>query len=350
MKNHREDLHMNAYVKTLLLAGSLLLCSRAVMAQRNMDPESFYKAPSSVHGKTVLIPVGTILEGRIDSTIGSSISHEGEQFTITMAAPVLANGVDVIIPSGSQIMGEVVEAIPGKNLHAQKGMPKPLGKLRVQLSGLRTPDGQTYPMVASITGETIRQGRKEIPNTGTGGTAYMGSAASFEAVAPGAQFKAMNPGRPPQVMTREQMMKDPIWGMDKYGVQSRMMGKPVIHSLVQHGQDLVIEGGSPLTIKLDAPFRIGFNPAGSQGATMSRMDQEQDSLEPTMGKRFSHSRTSQAPAAPPDNSSDPMMDQSSTADGGGQFPPPSQAAAPAPPPADSQPPAGAPSQPADNSF
>ncbi len=66
---------------------------------------------TNLEGKTILLPIGTTLEGRMDSTISSGHSKEGDRFTIGMSTPVLANGSDVIIPAGSQIMGEVVEAI-----------------------------------------------------------------------------------------------------------------------------------------------------------------------------------------------------------------------------------------------
>src|SRR5438874_3230562 len=198
---------------SLILAVSAgTIWQQQASAQRKTNPDAFYKAPTSLHGKTVLVPVGSTFEGRIDKTIGSSVSHAGDQFHIVMAAPVLANGVDVIIPSGSQILGEVVEAISHDEQEHHKGQPKTKGKLRIQITGLRTPDGQTYPMVASITGETVMMGKRVMRNDSMGGgVGYMGSTAGFEAVGPGMKDAWRRNMRGPSVVSREQMKRDPIY-------------------------------------------------------------------------------------------------------------------------------------------
>lgn len=234
----------------------------AVYAQRGGNPEAYYRAPSTMHGKTVVLPAGTTFEGRMDGTVGSRLSHAGERFTITLSAPILANGVDVIIPAGSQVIGEVVEAIPASKLPHEKNMPKPTGKLRVQLNGLQTPDGVNFPLVASMAGETITMGRRTMNNPNLGsGVGYMGSAASFEAVAPGMSDRNRGRGgRGPQVVTKQQMMRDAIYGMGNTGNSMDRMAKPTIRSLVKREHDLYIDSGSPITIRLDAPFKIGVNP------------------------------------------------------------------------------------------
>lgn len=193
------------------MALMLSSCSTGLpaFAGQTTDPEALYRSSSTFHGKMVVLPIGTTFEGRMESTIGSSISNPGQKFEIMMASPVLGNGVEVLIPSGAKVLGEVVEAIPSSRLPRQKGYPKPTGKLRVQLAGLRMPDGVTYPMVASITGESfVRAGGrramgrgKENENLG-GGVAYVGSNASFEAVAPGMASKLKTrPGQAPKVVS-----------------------------------------------------------------------------------------------------------------------------------------------------
>lgn len=254
-----------------------------------------------MHGKTVVLPPGTTFEGRIDSSVGSRISHPGERFTITMATPVLANGVDVIIPTGAQVIGEVVEAIPASKLPHKKGMPKPTGKLRVQLSSLITPDGVTYPLVASMAGETMQMGRKTVANPSIGGSVgYMGTAAGFEAVAPGMSDRYRGqPGRAPHVMTKQQMLKDAIYGTGNVNPMERM-AKPLVRSLVKRDHDLFIDSGSPITIRLDAPFKIGINPI-DPGAAVGAPEYEPAPAFPgeeggsTAGRRFGSG--SQPPAA-----------------------------------------------------
>ncbi len=253
-------------------------------AQRKTDPEAYFRGTSSMAGKTAVLPVGTTFEGRIDETIGSSKSRQGEKFTITISAPILANGSDVLVPNGAQIVGEVVEAIPGRALPTQKGFPKPTGKLRTQLTSLRTPDGVTYPLVASMVGETVVMGRgRQMANTNIGGSvAYVGSQAGFDAVAPGMAERnrmMMSGGRGPQVLTKQQLMRDAIYGVDQRQMRGLQRGHDKIRSLVKRGQDLYIVAGSPLTIRLEAPFKInlsaspgqdsiidtGFEPIGDSG-------------------------------------------------------------------------------------
>ncbi len=246
-----------------------------------------YMGASSLHGKTVILPRGTTFEGRMDLTIGSR-SRQGQAFTISMAAPVLANGTDVLIPAGSQIIGEVVEAIASGDVPHPKGM-KPIGKLRVQLSGLRTPDGVTYPLVASLAGETFStggQGGGQANKNLGGGIGYVGSQASFEAVAPGMDTKRRggDGGQGPKVLTRSEIMRDPIYGIDQNDNNNGGGQAPKIRSLVKKGRDIYIASGSPVSIKLDAPFKIGISQAaGAAAALTPQVDLNTDG---TFGRRF----------------------------------------------------------------
>jgi hypothetical protein len=312
----------------VLAASSAVGLQHSSCAQRKTNPEGYYKAPSSIHGKTVLVPIGSTFEGRIDHTISSRSSHPGEQFYIVMASPVLANGVDIIIPTGSQVLGEVVEAIPHDHVQAPKGAPKPKGKLRVQITGLKTPDGQTYPLVGSITGEKYQQGKRMVNNTNLGGGyGYMGSAAGFEAVAPGMKDAYRRSMRGPQLVRRAEMMRDEMYGQG--GRLNQMMGTPVIRSLVERDRELYIDAGAPLAVRVDAPFKIGFNPSGANGASMNMLDDDQDF---TGERRFSRTKTPVAPPPAPvsNNPEDPLgLEQNSA--------PPAQGQQAVPQPAISQP-------------
>lgn len=242
------------------------LAPQADASRRGRDSEHFYRSPSSIHGKTVLIPIGTHIEGRINSTLSSSKSQQGEKFTIEITSPILANNTDVIIPSGSRIAGEVVEALPANKIPHQKGDPRPYGKLRTQITSLATPDGMNYPMVASIAGEYVAQGRgrltlnEEIGNPGMG---YVGSQASFNAVHPGVDGKGGGTyggyKTGPKVVKKKEYFKDPILGEDSRRQNQR--GMQVISSIKKKGHDIIILQGSPLRIRIDAPLKIGMSAA-----------------------------------------------------------------------------------------
>lgn len=268
-----RDSHIRRAFSLVMLPALLsLLVVNTACAQYKQDPDQYYKSPHTVHGKTVIIPRGTHLEGNIDATIGSSISKAGQRFNIIISNPILANGVDVIIPSGSHIICEVVEAISSSHLPKEKNQPKPTGKLRIRIASLKTPDGVTYPLVASIAGETLDKGygREEENEELGGGMAYVGSSASFEAVAPGKSGRHYR-GQGPKVVTKDELMRDPIYG--KSNSQRNARGKAHIRSLVKRGHELYIDNGSPLSIRLDAPFKIGFNPAGMGAQIESDTDE-----------------------------------------------------------------------------
>ncbi len=263
-------------------------------AQRGQSPGSLFRGAQTMHGKTLIIPIGVDFEGRIDHTIGSSCSKQGERFEVEVSSPVLANGTDVLIPAGSAVIGEVVECIPSSRLPHQKGFPKPTGKLRVQLSGLRTPDGVTYPMVASFTGETQSQGGgggrgrrgNERANTHLGrGVAYVGTQDGFEAVSPGAsqRFRA-RPGQAPKLVTPQEIMRDPIYGTGQAGASTQGMSH--IRSLVKRNANLWILAGSPLSIRIDAPFKMGIAPAAGGASALEAPMDDPDRIEKNGGRRF----------------------------------------------------------------
>lgn len=282
----------------LFALGTGMPCS--AQRERPEDLNGNYRAPDMMNGKTVLLPVGTTFEGRMQETIGSASSRQGQKFEIMMATAVLANGTDVIIPAGSTVVGEVVEAIPSHHLPHHKGYPKPLGKLRVSLTGLRTPDGVTYPLIASLAPEMTGQ-HKLNPNLG-GGVGYVGSQAAFTAVQPGMADRNRQNGyrQPPRVMTRSDLQRDPIYGGDNN--DKNYDPKAQIRSLMRHGNDLVILSGSPVSVRVDAPFKIGMSSApGAEASFEAATERAQTGG----GRRFAPMDA----APPPQNRQNPQAEQ-----------------------------------------
>lgn len=249
------------------LSISILACglgsSSSDARPRGGDPEKYFNAPQSLEGKTVVIPIGTVIEGRMNSTISSKDSNQGEKFTLEITTPCMANGTDVVIPAGAKIEGEVVEAIPASKIYKRKGTQqgKPTGKLRTQINTLRTPDGVSYQITASIAGEMISAGKGRLqqnPEISKHDIGYMGDVTSFAAVHPG--VNTSNAVNPLKVTDRRAYMKDPILGTEKPDALNRM-GRPVFRSLVRIKQDIYIKEGSPLNIRLDSPLKISIAPA-----------------------------------------------------------------------------------------
>lgn len=259
------------FKKIILAPAITFVCIQPLFAQPGVSP--YYKAPASYAGKTFLVPAGTTFEGRIESTIGSSVSKQGTPFIITISSPVLTNGADVLIPAGATVLGEVVQAVPANAVPVTKiphqKKEKPVGKLRVQINALKMPDGMTYPMVASLVGEEAvgnpynmynQFGKNNNPIRGSG-VGYVSTPTGFESVAPGRAHYDTRTGMS-QVVTKNEMLNDPIMGRDK-----DMNEKTAMRSLVKKNRNLFIYSGSPLTIRLEAPFKISIgSSAGEESA------------------------------------------------------------------------------------
>jgi hypothetical protein len=260
--------------KVIIVASALALFSGSVSFAQ-------YQAPSSMQGKTILIPAGTTFEGRIQETIGSSVSRQSQRFTVLMDSPLLANGNDVLIPSGTEVIGEVVEAVAGDHVPHDKGTVKPIGKLRVKLTSLKTPDGMTYPLVASLAPDKLGRNSQQQQPLGSG-VAYVGGQSNFEAVAPRAAQQRRGQG--PQVVTRDQLMKDPLYGRQANNNNNDQ--DAAIRSLVRKKRNLFIYSGSPLTMRIEAPLKMGYAAAQSAPATLEPPVSISDPSRPSGRRRF----------------------------------------------------------------
>ncbi|PWT94609.1 MAG: hypothetical protein C5B53_12760 [Candidatus Melainabacteria bacterium] len=283
----------NAIPMSLMIALSSLAA-----AYGQTGANAYFNPPTSLSGKTVVIPAGTTLEGRLDNSIGSSISKMGERFSIELTSPALANGTDVLIPAGARIVGEVVEAVPSGKVHHDKH-EKPFGKLKIQITNLRMPDGTTFPMIASIVGENNLGGQGYNPDLG-GGVAYAGTNSGFNMVAPGRLAPSYGRRRGPvgpHLVTKQEVMSDPILGRAG-GNQQGFYG---IRSLIKKKRNLFIYQGSPLTVRLDSPLKMGIGVARNAGVNLEAPPNNPDAqIYPGSGhRRFSPDSQAEPEAAPP---------------------------------------------------
>ena len=260
----------------LALSFSILLPADAQQRVKRSDPNTYYRAPQSMAGKMIVLPIGTTFEGRLNKTLTSAKSHAGESFSIVLAAPVLANGIDVIIPAGSEVVGEIVESISSKSQPKIKHAPPPRGKLRIQITQLRTPDGTSFPLVANLIGEDPgdkKRGGGRMQTQLGSSVGYVGTSEAFEAIAPGANRygKTYTSQRGPDYVKKREFLAHEIYGngADDYktGAEDRR-----IRSLVLRKMDLWMDAGSPLTVKLQAPLRLSLSPH-NEGVPVGAVDQ-----------------------------------------------------------------------------
>lgn len=108
------------------------------------DPGQLGTSQRPLKGRVVVVPSGTIFETSLVTTLSSGINRVGDRVIATVATPVIV-GRDVVIPSGSQVLGQVTRAVPASRFKAGAG-----GELEIRFTTLVTPDGSTYPISGSI--------------------------------------------------------------------------------------------------------------------------------------------------------------------------------------------------------
>jgi type IV secretory pathway VirB10-like protein len=109
-------------------------------------PEPVREEPRTV---AVTVPAGTRLEVELTRTLASNTSSPGDAFRARVSEDVMQDGL-VAIPRGSEILGEVTEAVPLKKIGGQ-------ARLALKLTDLVLPSGKTVPVEASF----IQEGRNE---------------------------------------------------------------------------------------------------------------------------------------------------------------------------------------------
>lgn len=90
------------------------------------------------------IPIGTVLTGKIDSTLSSVKSKPGDLFAIDLSEPLMVEGLEMV-PPGARILGSVLHVSPAK--FQRLGNP---GQVSVALQTLVFPDGSYTPFYGFI--------------------------------------------------------------------------------------------------------------------------------------------------------------------------------------------------------
>lgn len=132
------------------------------ITEPEIEPEP-EPAPEEPRYSEVTIPAGTQFDVEVTSHLASNTSSPGQSFRVRVAQNVRADG-EVAIPAGSEILGEVVQAVPLRKVGGQ-------AKLELRFTDLVLPSGTTVPIDASF----VQQGRNE---TGRDAAAIGGGAAA----------------------------------------------------------------------------------------------------------------------------------------------------------------------------
>ncbi len=138
----------------------------STMAGTSAAPGKTSAAPGKMTGEKVsaaqtkIVPVGQHIVVRLGQTVGSKVSTSGQAFTATVAQPVEVNGT-VLIPSGAEASGTIVEAVP-------LGRFKGGARLQLALNTVKV-GGNTYKVeTAAVTEAAKGKGKRTAVAIGGG--------------------------------------------------------------------------------------------------------------------------------------------------------------------------------------
>lgn len=155
-----------------LFLSILLGCAKP--PQQGADSASTADAPfssSSSASKAATLPSGTTITVKLTQAVGSKINNSGDSFQATVAQPIEVGG-QVVVPSGSEATGHVVEAVP-------QGRFKGAAILRLALDSITVNDNK-YDIASSTISRSLKGKGKRTATMiggGAGGGALIGGLA-----------------------------------------------------------------------------------------------------------------------------------------------------------------------------
>lgn len=171
----------------------------------------------------VTVPAGTVMQIEMLTPVSSQTSHAGDTFRARISGSVRTEEGRVAVPNGSEIVGEVTEAVAPGKIGGQ-------AKLALHFTDLVLPDGTTVPIEASF----AHAGRNK---TGRDAATIGGGAAGGAIL-----------GR--------------ALGNGKAGVIGALLGAAagaVIASRTP-GEQVVFPKGATVDIQLDSPVQVQVRP------------------------------------------------------------------------------------------
>jgi len=115
-----------------------LLCSSALALSLSGVAQAQAQRPGYAT-RQISVPEGTVLKAELSDRLSSVDSQPGDRFRAT----IRPDQYDAGLPSGSQVEGTVTSV--------RRASEKEPGTIDVDFTTLRTPDGRTYPINASLT-------------------------------------------------------------------------------------------------------------------------------------------------------------------------------------------------------
>ena len=191
-------------------------------------------ATRPLKGRVVVAPAGSKFEATLATTLSSGINRVGDIVSATVSAPLVV-GADVLIPAGSQAIGQVVNAVPARRFRAGSG-----GVLEIRFTAIQTPDGQRYPLSASVDTTQFKLQAE------TGGSR----------LAKGAGKAAVGAGLGAALGTAIGAIAGGMPGRGAWSGAAIGGGTGALTALASKGAELVLNGGTRIPILLDQSLQV----------------------------------------------------------------------------------------------
>ena len=117
----------------------------AAPGQENQPPAPMQQIPPMRPAnlpETLTIPAGTVIQIRTSDWLSSDHNKKGDEFTATLAQPIVADGW-VVMRRNQNLVGQVTDAV-------RAGRVKGVSKLQLELSRLTLVDGQLVPVQSTL--------------------------------------------------------------------------------------------------------------------------------------------------------------------------------------------------------
>jgi hypothetical protein len=138
-----------------LLVGSLAALGGCA---RNAQVESTGEVAPATPADRSVLPAGTAMTARLNQSLGTAASKEGDQFTATLTNAVVAQNGTTAVPSGAMLFGHVT------GLHSAT-LPTDQAVIRLAFDSISF-NGRTFPFDASISNVAVKN-ESGSPSTNT---------------------------------------------------------------------------------------------------------------------------------------------------------------------------------------
>ncbi len=159
-KRGEKTMKKGIFVLTLILSMFLGVPTETFAQKRKpaLKPASKGAAPST---KYYQVNAGTVIRVRMNDTINSKTAKVGDKFTVTVTEPVYSNNGLVVIPVGSIITGRVDSVVPAK----KGGKP---GQIDVSFVSVKLPNGKIRSINGSLTDLESKSAKSDEEGTVSG--------------------------------------------------------------------------------------------------------------------------------------------------------------------------------------